>query len=145
MTQPAQSFEKHARMVPLYHCVASPLILVPVLWFLWRAVADFSIEHVMTAAFGIGVLIAAFFARLFPLGVQDRLIRLEERLRMERVLPADLVPRIEELTTDQLIALRFAPDDELEVLTRRVLSGELGDRKSIKRAVGRWRADHQRI
>lgn len=145
MSEPAQSYAKHARMVPMYHYVASPLIFVPVLYFLKEAITAFSVENVMNAAFGVGVVLAAFYARAFPLGVQDRLIRLEERLRMERVLPEDLRARIEDVTTDQLVGLRFAPDDELEGLTRRVLAGELADRKSIKQAVRSWRADHQRI
>jgi hypothetical protein len=79
------------------------------------------------------------------MGVQDRVIRLEERLRMETILPEDLRPRIGELTTEQLIGLRFASDEELPELARRVLDGELTDRKSIKQAVKSWRADHQRI
>jgi hypothetical protein len=78
-------------------------------------------------------------------GVQDRVIRLEERLRLEKVLPADLQPRISELTTKQLVALRFASDEELPELVRRVLGGELTERNDIKRAVRSWRADHQRI
>jgi hypothetical protein len=78
-------------------------------------------------------------------GVQDRVIRLEERLRMERVLPAELRPRISELTTKQLVSLRFASDEELPELVRRVLGGELAERNDIKRAVRNWRADHQRI
>jgi len=72
-------------------------------------------------------------------------LRLEERLRMERLLPDDLKGRIEDLTTDQLIGLRFASDAELSDLVRRVLDGELTERKAIKQAVKDWRADHQRI
>ena len=93
----------------------------------------------------MAVLLIGFFARAFATGVQDRVIRLEERLRMAALFPDDLAGRIGELETDQLIGLRFASDDELEELTRRVLAGELSDRKEIKRAVRQWRADHQRI
>jgi len=145
MTEPTQSLEKHARMVPLYHYVAFPLVFVPTLFFLMEAVGARSVSSLMMALFGVGVLLAAYYARAFPLGVQDRLIRLEERLRMERILPDELRSRIGEVTTDQLVGLRFAPDDELEGLTRRVLAGELPDRKSIKKAIGRWRPDHQRV
>ena len=74
------------------------------------------------------------------------MIRLEERLRLERILPDDLLQgEIGQLTTDQLIALRFASDAELAGLVRRVLTGELTSRNSIKQAVQNWRADHQRI
>ena len=77
--------------------------------------------------------------------LQDRLIRQEERLRLERVLTGDLRGRIGEFTTDQLIALRFASDEELGDLARRVLDERMVDRASIKRAVRSWRPDHHRI
>lgn len=86
-----------------------------------------------------------WYTRAFPIGVQDRVIRLEERLRMERLLPADLKPRIGDFSTDQLIALRFASDAELPDLARRVLEEDMTDRDAIKRAVKGWRPDHQRI
>jgi hypothetical protein len=140
-----QSFEKHARSVPPYHFVALPLLLVCVVYFGSQAVRSFSVPALMMVALSVGLFVSAVYARVFALGVQDRVIRLEERLRMERVLPEELRGRSDEITTDQLIGLRFAPDDELAGLTRRVLEGELTDRKSIKRAVTRWRADHQRI
>jgi hypothetical protein len=72
-------------------------------------------------------------------------IRLEERLRLERVLPAEMHGRIGEIRTDYLIALRFASDEELAELAGRVLEGEFSDRKSVKEAIRNWRADHQRI
>jgi hypothetical protein len=79
------------------------------------------------------------------LRAQDRVIRLEERGRLERVAPSDLRGRIGELTADQLIAIRFAPDDEVPELTRRALNGELKTQGDIKRAIKNWRADHLRV
>ena len=73
------------------------------------------------------------------------MIRLEERLRLREVLPEELRDRIREITTQQLIGLRFASDDEVPDLARRVLNGDLAERDDIKRAVKSWRADHQRI
>lgn len=140
-----QSFASHAKMVPGYHYVGFALVAVPMFYFAYVAVRNFSVGAVMMLAFAVGVIVATLYARLFPLGVQDRVIRLEERLRMERVLPDDLKGRIGEIKTDHIIGLRFAPDDELPDLVRRVLGGELSDRKSIKAAVKNWRADHQRI
>ncbi len=140
-----QSYENHAKMVFLYHRVATALLLIPTAWFGMSLVSDFSVEALMRLLFAVGVVIIALFARLFPLGVQDRVIRLEERLRMERLLPDGLRVRARELTTPQLIALRFASDGELADLVDRVLDGEFADTKSIKAAVVTWRPDHQRI
>ena len=92
-----------------------------------------------------GLIIAVLFARLFPLGVQDRVIRLEEQMRLARLLPDDLRDRVGDFTTNQLVGLRFAPDDELPDLARRVLDEGMSDRKAIKQAVKNWRADNQRI
>lgn len=140
-----QSFENHAKMVPLYHRWATAFLVLPTLWFAWVTVSDFSVQALMTFVFAVGVILAALFARLFPLGVQDRVIRLEERLRLARLLPDALRDRAGELTTKQLIALRFASDEELAGLVQRVLDGEFADAKSIKAAIVTWRPDHQRI
>jgi hypothetical protein len=145
MSDTTQSFESHAKMVPLYHYAAFGLIFVPTVYSLVTTVTNFSVGSLMGAAFGIGVILLFFYARAFPLGVQDRVIRLEEQLRMERVLPDDLKGRIGEISTSHLIGLRFAPDAELADLTRQVLDGTLQDRKSIKQAIGSWKADNQRI
>ena len=91
------------------------------------------------------VLIALFvFARNSTLAVQNRLIRLEMRLRLAGVLPPDFHSRIPEFTLDQLISLRFASDAELPALARKVLDEKLNDRKAIKRLVKDWQADYLR-
>ena len=79
------------------------------------------------------------------LRAQDRIIRLEERVRLAQLLPPDLRSRIGELQTSQLIAIRFAPDEEVPELVRRALEGELKTRADIKRAIQTWRADHLRV
>ena len=140
-----QSAASHAKMVPLFHYVAFALLLIPTIYFLKEALMAFSVGNLMSALFALGVLLVFWFARVFPLGVQDRVIRLEERMRLHRVLPADMHDRIEEIPTSLLIGLRFASDEELTELTRRVFAGELADRKAVKAAVRSWRADHQRI
>lgn len=145
MSERSQSLESHASMVPLYHYWATALVVVPTLYFLYLTVTSFSLTNLMLLAFAIGVALLGFFVRGFPLGVQDRVIRLEERLRMDRLLPDDLRGRVEEISTEHLIGLRFASDEELPDLVRRVLDGELADRKAVKAAVKRWRPDHERI
>ena len=144
MSKP-QSAASHAKIVPMFHYVAIPLIFIPTICFLYKIVVDFSVEAALLGAFGVGVSFAALFSRLFALGVQDRVIRVEERMRLLRCLPPEMHGQVESISTSHLIGLRFAPDDELEGLVRRIQAGELSDRKSIKMAVKRWRADRQRI
>jgi hypothetical protein len=97
--------------------------------------------YLLTAA---ALVLLMFNARLFALSVQDRVIRLEERMRLSSLLPADLKPRVSEFTVSQLVALRFASDEELPRLARKVLTDKLTDRKAIKQMVKNWRADDLR-
>ena len=145
MSEPGQNFENHAKMVPAYHGAATFMLLVPTLWLAYRTVTDFSVDALMFLVFCGGVVVVALFTRLFPLGVQDRVIRLEERMRLKRLLSEDLQNRVGDFTTSQLIGLRFAPDEELPDLARRVLDEGISDPEPIKQAVKAWRADNQRI
>jgi hypothetical protein len=111
MSGKPQSFEKHAKMVPGYHYVLGTFLLVLLGTVVWGLVQDFSWGNLLGVVFVMAFMMTAFYARVFALGVQDRVIRLEERLRMAEVLPEDLRSRIGEITTEQLIGLRFAPDE----------------------------------
>ena len=144
MTEPVQSLGNHAKPIPGY-MIAVFMIFVPTGYFVYTAVTNFSVGRLAVALFAIGVLVTVFYSRRFPLGVQDRVIRLEERIRMKELLPDDLKSRISEFTTDQLIGLRFASDEELPDLARLVLDGGISGRADIKKAVSSWRADHERI
>jgi hypothetical protein len=132
-------------MVPLYHYVTSPLILLVLIWSVVRLVQVPSTDRLFLFLMALGLMLAAYWARAFALGVQDRVIRLEERLRLEGALTGDLRARIGDFTTEQLIGLRFASDAELEELARRVLAEGISDRKAVKAMVKAWRPDHQRI
>jgi hypothetical protein len=145
MTEPnTQTFKNHSRLVPLYHGVAMPILLVNLFWTTYRAFTRPSWDTAIAALLGAALCILIVFARGFALTVQDRVIRLEMRLRMRELLPADLVPRIPEFTVGQLVALRFASDRELPALARRVLDERLQDRKAIKQLIREWQADHLR-
>jgi len=140
MSQP-QNFENHARFVPAFHFFVAPVFLLNVVWSIVRVVRNFSVGTIMALLVAIALFLLAFTARIFALTVQDRVIRLEMRLRMQQLLPVDLRGRIPEYTVDQLVALRFASDVELPALARRVLDEKLTNRKAIKRMVQDWQAD----
>jgi len=139
-----QSFANHSRIVPLYHGAAFVILVANFLWACYQLVAAFSLAAVVALLLAAALLIVWFYARLFALTVQDRVIRLEMRLRLQQLLPADLKPRIGELTVAQLVALRFAGDAELPALTRRVLDEKILDRGEIKKLVTDWQADYLR-
>ena len=144
MPQP-QNYANHARRPPLLFLAGALLSTAATIGVGILLVVDFSAATLALFVVAACTPIALLFARRFSTGVQDRVIRLEERLRLERILPDELKGEIGQLATDQLIALRFASDAELAGLVRRVLTGELTSRDSIKQAVQDWRADHQRI
>ena len=136
-----QNFENHAKFVPVFHFFVLPVLLINAGWSIYGAVHAFSAESVRSLLVAVALLLLALNARLFALTVQDRVIRLEMRLRMQRLLPEDLVPRIPEFTVAQLVALRFACDAELPELSRKVLQDKLTDRKVIKKMVREWQPD----
>src|SRR5580704_791783 len=136
-----QSFANHAKFVPPFHFFVLPIFLVNVGYSVYWLVKDVSARTIVGLLVAIALLLAALLGRLFALTVQDRVIRLEERLRMATLLPADLRPRIPEFTREQLIGIRFASDSELPALARKVLDEKITDRKPIKQLVKDWRAD----
>lgn len=140
-----QSYKNHAKNVPLFHYVLLPILMVNLVYSLygiWQAPGMPAVWHaVMAFAF----IVTALFARVFALKAQDRLIRLEERMRMRELLPADLQPRINEFSADQLVAMRFASDGELPSLAATVLSNNIQKRDEIKKLIKQWRPDHCRV
>src|SRR5579872_5167054 len=139
-----QNFQNHARLMPLFHQVTAPILGINLIWSIYEVVHVHSLNSVDMLLLAIGLFTLAISARLMVLSVQDRVIRLEMRLRMQQVLPPDLRARIAEFTVPQLIALRFAGDDELPELSRRVLDQNLSDGKAIKKMVRNWQADFLR-
>jgi len=140
-----QSYATHRRYFPIYHYVASPLLLAYLGYQTVALVRAPSVGSLFEWAFALGVFFLAFAARLMALKAQDRVIRLEMRLRLAEVLPEELRPRVRELRAGQLIALRFAPDAELPGLVRRILEGELVKGDAIKKEIRDWQADHFRV
>ena len=137
----AQNFENHAKFVPGFHVAVLGIFTINLGWSLYRVAHAFSAESVITLLLAIAFILLAFYSRIFALTVQDRVIRLEMRLRMQQLLPAELRPRIPEFGVNQLVALRFASDAELPVLAKKVLDEKLNDRKAIKKMIRDWQPD----
>ena len=145
MADQTQTLGTHRRWIPAWHFFAVPILLINVFVVAVNFVRDPRLINGWAVLVAIALFLGIFLSRSMPLRAQDRIIRLEERGRLERVLPADLRGRIGDLTADQLIGLRFAPDDEVPELARRALGGELKTRVDIKRAIRSWRPDHMRV
>lgn len=144
-SEPTQSYANHARMVPGFHYVTFMLAFVYLVWTCWYAATSKTLDAHFQILGAIALLGTAWYARSFPLKAQDRVIRLEEQLRMARLLPDDLRSRVDELTARQLIALRFASDGELSELVRWVLTDKVTDIKIIKQRIRNWRPDYHRV
>jgi hypothetical protein len=140
-----QTYKNHARFVPPYHYVILPFLLLNFLFMSYHAVTRPGMSTAWAALMGLALVGVALFARVFALRAQDRVIRLEERLRLRELAPADLQKRVSEFTTEQLIGLRFASDAELPELAATVLRDNVQKRDAIKKMVKNWRADLDRV
>ncbi len=145
--QKPQTFRNHASFDPWFHGLGGILLLVNLVILIVFLVLHLRTEPLlsiwMLGAFVI-FSIALFKSRLYSLKVQDRVIRLEERLRLDALLSDPLRKRISELTEDQLIGLRFASDGEIPSLVELTLEKNL-NRKQIKERIQNWRPDYWRI
>jgi hypothetical protein len=139
-----QSFKNHTKWDPPYHFFLIPMVV---------ATTVFSVKHawdypnfitLWLVLLSAGMCVWLIRTRTYALRVQDRLIRLEERLRMEKLLPVDIMRRFDELSVGQIVGLRFASDAELTDLVRRTLDERL-NQKQIKAAIQKWRQDPVRI
>lgn len=144
-TVPPQSYASHVRRLPLPYVGACVLLALAALGALAELARRPSIPAAVALLLVAAAGILAWYVRINALVVQNRVIRLEERLRLARLLPEPLRARIDELDTRQLVALRFASDGELAELVRGVLEGRFEDARAIKRAVREWRADWLRV
>src|SRR5215472_4694883 len=136
-----QNFENHARFYAPFHFFVAPVLLVNVVWSIVRAIRHVSFETIVSLLVALALFALAFTARVMALAVQDRVIRLEMRLRMQQLLPSELRARIPEFTVDQLISLRYASDAELPSLAQKVLDEKVTSRKAIKKMVRDWQPD----
>jgi hypothetical protein len=137
-----QSFQSHAKWVSPFHFFVLPVLLINLGFSIyWCVKAWFTVSGVLSVLVAAALFVGMVMARAMAMKVQDRVIRIEERIRFERVLPPDMHARIGEFTIDQLVALRFASNAELPELARKVLEEKVNDRKAIKRMIKTWRPD----
>jgi hypothetical protein len=140
-----QSFANHTKYVPPFHFYVLGVLALNFGWSIYRwKMSEFHIDGLISVLLAAALILLAFYSRIFALTVQDRVVRLEERLRYERLFPGDLRPRIGEFTVGQIVSLRFASDAELPSLARKVLDEKLTDRKAIKRLIKTWKPDYLR-
>jgi hypothetical protein len=144
MADSNQTFQSHVRFLPAFHFFVLPVLFVNLV----LAIRHLWLMPTLTAAWGVvfaaGLTMLGLMSRSQALSVQDRVIRLEMRLRLQQLLPPDLQGRIRELTPRQLIAMRFASDEEMPELAREVLAGNLSTTKAIKMRVKNWQGDFLR-
>jgi hypothetical protein len=140
-----QNFANHTKTFLPFHFFVLPVLLVNLGVQIYRLkVLWITFSGVFGVLLALALLVGFLSARMFALSVQDRVIRLEERLRYQRLLPTDLQPRIDEFTVAQLVSLRFASDAELPALARKVLDDKMQERKAIKQLVKNWKPDYLR-
>jgi hypothetical protein len=140
-----QTYDNHTRWHAPFHFFVAPVLLTNVIVAIVQLVRDPGLDRGWGLVVAIALVVLAALVRMNPLRAQDRVIRLEESLRYYQVLPEELASRAASLTTAQTVALRFAPDEELEGLVREVLEGRLTKPGDIKRAIKGWRADTLRV
>lgn len=144
MPNKPQSAQSHAAWTPIFHFIAAPITMFAFFYLSSIAVRHPERMNVLWAIYAFGITVGVFASRVMAVRVQDRLIRLEMRLRLKEILPAALFARFPELKVKQLIALRFAGDAEMASLVERTLKGEFASQKEIKLAIKDWQSDYLR-
>lgn len=139
-----QTYKTHRRLVPAFHIGVLLSLLVYFLWSVYQLFNGFSVGALMGVLLSLALMTMAISLRSQILRVQDRLIRLEMRLRLREGLPAALAARAAHLPVRQLVALRFASDEELPSLVQDVVDGKLTAPNEIKQRIQQWQADHLR-
>lgn len=140
-----QNFSNHTRWHPMFHFFVLPVMLINFVWAIVDFVKDPTPNSGRWIVVSAALVLLTFLARTYALKVQDRVIRLEESLRYRQVLSPAAAQKAAALTVSQMIALRFAGDDELEALIGQTLAGQFEKRKDIKQAIKHWRADTFRV
>jgi hypothetical protein len=145
MATTPQTFANHTRWHAPFHFFVIPVMLINFFWCVSVFVKDPNWNSGWWIIVSLALVVLAFLVRLNSLKVQDRVIRLEEKLRYQQILSPGLCQQASSLTPRQIIALRFAGDEELEALVGAALAGKFNKTADIKRAIKNWRADTFRV
>ncbi len=141
----AQTYKNHQRYLWPHHFIVQPILLANFLFQLGDFIEVPSMDTGWTAIVAFAVFLLSLTARAMALTAQNRVIRLEERIRLARLMPPEEQSRIDEISTRHLVGLRFASDSEVVDLARRCLSGELKSAADVKKSVKNWRPDYLRV
>ena len=144
MPDAPQTYKNHTRLLPPFHFFVIPALFINFLNEIRHVYQGPSLHTAWILIVAAALLTLGFLARIMAVTVQDRVIRLEMRHRLKDTLPLDLQTRINDLTPQQLVALRFASDDEIPAMVREVLAGPLATQKAIKERVKVWQGDYLR-
>lgn len=145
MPETTQSFSSHTRWHAPYHFVLFPILFIHFAWCILRLTKAPTLEHAEQFLLSFGLLMMMLLVRVNPLKAQDRIIRLEEQLRYQRLLPADLAARASALPVGFIVAMRFASDAELPRLAQQAVDGAFAKPKELKEAIKNWRGDYFRV
>lgn len=139
-----QSLKNHGRLDPMFHIVTTLVLVANLVVSIVYLVHHFCFYSIWLVFLSLTVFVPLFILRSYPLKVQDRVIRLEERIRLQALAPTEWHSQIYRLTEGQLIGLRFAADDEVAELAKQALEHNL-TRKQIKERIKTWRPDNWRV
>lgn len=145
MSQTGQTYATHVRWHPPFHFVLSPILFLHLIYTIWKLYQEPGFDRAEQVMLAIGLFILGALVRINPLKAQDRIILLEEKLRYQKILPAELAARAESIPPRFIVALRFASDEELSGLVTQVLDGKFEKPGDVKKAVKNWRGDYFRV
>ncbi len=145
MSEPTQTIANHTRWHPPFHFVAAPIVLFHFVYTAYQLYQSPDFSHLEALVLAFGLIVILLLTRINPLKAQDRLIRLEEQLRFQKLLPADLAAKASALPERFIVALRFASDAELPALAQQVVDRKFTSSKEIKQAIKNWRGDYFRV
>jgi hypothetical protein len=145
MSETTQNYSNHTRWHPPFHFFLFPVFTIHLAWTIYKLTQALTLDNIEQLLLAAGLIVLFLLVRTNALKVQDRLIRLEEQLRYQRLLPAELAAKAGALPVRFIVALRFASDEELPGLVRQVIDRKFAKPAEVKRAIQNWRGDYLRV